>query len=86
MKKTAKLIVIIAIIALIVFSITGCEVECEVCGGTGICQKCNGNGVVMGVKGKSEACMYCWGYQSGLPKSSGKCARCGGKGIHQATF
>ena len=70
MKNVIRLVGIIALMAAIMFSMTGCEMNgafCKACGGSGECQSCHGAGKINNVQ-----CTNCNG--------SGKCPRCNGTG------
>jgi len=70
MKNVIRLVGIIAIMAAIMFSMTGCDMDpthCKDCRGSGTCQSCKGAKTINGVQ-----CTNC--------KGTGKCPRCGGTG------
>jgi hypothetical protein len=73
MKKAIKLFGIIALLAVIGFSLAGCEDDepCGNCNGTGVCQYCDGNGSYP-VGGGQTRCSLC--------KGTGRCPPCDGTG------
>jgi hypothetical protein len=72
MKNLLKAFGIIALVAVIGFSMAACEreIDCQVCGGSGICVDCGGTGKP--TASKLDACFSCGG--------SGKCSNCHGTG------
>jgi DnaJ-class molecular chaperone len=76
MKKIIKFVGIIALLAVIGFSLAGCEEDepCGTCFGTGDCQKCDGIGSYpTGLFDQKTACSLC--------KGTGRCPPCDGTGI-----
>lgn len=87
MNKTIKLVGIIVLFAVIVFSMAGCwEQTCSACHGSGKCQSCKGSGVIYNAgSGSSGVCPNCYPtttYPNASPitKGSGKCNECAGRG------
>jgi hypothetical protein len=76
MKNIFKLIGIIALVAVIGFSMVSCKVTCTVCDGSGKCVDCGGTGKP--TASKLDACYSCGG--------SGKCHNCQGTGKDELWF
>jgi hypothetical protein len=76
MKKIIKLVGIIVLLAVVVFSMTGCryvpEDECGECDGSGKCEVCRGTGKDYSSDYPFKKCWRCNG--------SGKCFYCDGTG------
>jgi hypothetical protein len=71
MKNFLRFFGIAVLLAVIVFSMAGCEVECGPCRGSGTCGGCDGTGIYKFTE-TSEICREC--------KGSGICQTCNGKG------